>query len=424
MRKSNSSNAGFTLLELLVSAALLLILIVPLLSFMRFSQAARNTTVRVTDIEQNARAALITIGRDIENAGFSFAPSIPLVNSNFINTLTGATLAPSVISSNGQNIETTDNILTPIVPGNNLNQITLTNASGAPVINDTDQVTLFAVDQSFNNGLPIPGQINSGGGSGYQFTSSNNVTITDLYPGDFVLLNRNGIFAVGTVTSVTAGSSNSTVQLSTGDANGFNQAPRSASTNPITLQPGLALLNPNNTTDPPTTLYRFFAITYYVDRGGNLIRRERLAPPHTNTGGNNSLTSAAITPLGTTYTCGTNNTTCYVDNIIATGVEDMQFRYNVVDPSNLGLQGFISDPGRRGANSPTNGEPANRGNSPTYRLLDIRQVEVTLRVRASERDAQLRDPNNRKQGYLYRYGVTGTFNSRNFYNSDFRPLNN
>ena len=61
-----------------------------------------------------------------------------------------------------------------------------------------------------------------------------------------------------------------------------------------------------------------------------------------------------------------------------------------------------------------------RGNPPEFRLLDIRQVNVSIKVRSAERDTKLHDPYNKNQGYLYRFTLEGTFNTRNFYGSDFR----
>lgn len=380
MKVRPSQQYGFTLVELLIATLLLLILIGPLLSFMRAGQINRSATLRLSDVEQNARAAMLTISRDIENAGYNFAPTIDLGNSKIVNTLTGNSLGAN-------------NVLTPIIPGNNINQVRTVNSAGATVLNTTDQITLIGVDQAFNNGLPLPGQIDS---TGSKFTSD--VVFANLFPGDFVLLACNGRFAIGNVTSTAA----KVITMGASDSFGLNQP----NTGP------LSTLNPTNSSaNPPTILYKFFFITYYVDGNGNLIRREQLPPPHTDKGGNNSTAAATINPDSNLYTCAG---TCYVDNIIATGVEDLQFSYYLADPSATKVTGPIDDPGALGVT-------ANKGKSNLYRLLDIRQVNVSIKVRASVRDTKVRDPYNKNQGYLYRFSLEGTFNTRNFYGSDFRP---
>src|SRR5438093_423122 len=81
--------SGFTLIEMLVAMLLMLILIGPLLSFMRVAQVGRSTSIRLSDIAQNARAAMVSIGRDIQNAGHNLAPRIPLEASPILRPLNG-----------------------------------------------------------------------------------------------------------------------------------------------------------------------------------------------------------------------------------------------------------------------------------------------------------------------------------------------
>lgn len=401
---SKNKESGFSLVELLVSLALLLIILGPLLSFMKSAQDLRATSYRLTDVEQNARAALLLIGRDLQNAGYNFPPRINLPSTgNLITPLLGP-------SGNANSI----NNLYPIIPGNNLNLVNTTDSvNGATVTNSTDQITLIYTNQIFNNGLPIVGTVDQ---TGTQFTlipavspqppnvlSSANQSL--LYQGDFCVLNVGQSNAIGIVNTNT--SEGASVITFSGGA-------------------GLNTLNPQGLNNRLVTLYTFYFVTYFVDSRGNLIRREHLAPPHTTfVGDSGTLGSLALSPRSgpspvPTYGCGTGNT-CYFDNIIATGVEDLQFTYFLterrltVNGASL-TTGPVDDPGYYGS-------ATNQGTSNTeYRLSDIRRVNVSVKIRAQERDVKNKDPYNNKMGYLYRFSLDGSYNTRNFYGANYKPL--
>lgn len=384
MGDARKNQAGLTLIELLIAVVLLLLIIAPLLSFMRSAQNVRLTTNKLTDVAQNARAAMIVIGRDIQNAGYNFTPQVDVGASTILDPLMG-----------------TADIITPIVPGNNINLVNSVDSTGAAATNTTDQVSLLFTTQSFNNGLPLTGTITPAGSN-----FSSNVAFSGLYIDDFCVLSQNSTFAVGVVTNV----------LTNPDRIVF------ANSDPYNInQPGngpLSRLNPAPAVNNQTTLYKFSFVTYFVDGSGNLIRREQLPPPHTATGGGGaSMTPVALTPSNKTYQCkpgASNPKDCFVDNVIATGVEDLQFSYYLADPNGTGVAGPIDDPGRYGT--------GNGGSAPSYRLLDIRRIKVSIKVRAPERDYKLKDPYNNKEGYLYRFTLEGTFNTRNFYGSNYRPF--
>lgn len=388
MREAN----GFSLVELLVSMALMLILIVPLMSFMRAGQLARSSSLRLTDIEQNARAALQTIGRDIQNAGYNLAPNVPINSCDMFATLTGPALplpSPAYYFS-------------PVLPGNNLNLVRTQNSAGTTVTNTTDQITLIFVDQLFNNGLPLSGNVV---GNQFNVAGTPPADFDDLVSGDFVIMALGGNVALGRITGKTP-----TALVFGTESFGLNQ-PGAGPISAIASAPQAT---------GQVSLYKLNIITYYVDGNGNLIRREKLPPPHTRFGGYNSRTPAAIDPNTGTFSCGESATgTCYFDNVIATGVEDLQFSYYLFLPNgSTTVSGPVADPSYYGGGL---GAGANGSTSFPYRMLDIRQVNVSIRVRAAERDRQLKDPYNGRNGYLYRFALDTTFNTRNFYGSDFRP---
>lgn len=403
--KNRNAQRGFTLIELLIAAVLLLILIGPLFSFLRVGQANRSTTIRTTDVEQNARGAMIIMGRDITNGGFNFAPQIRLGTANLFNNLSGPP------SPQG------DYALTPLVPGNNLNQVRVgVDGGGMPVFNTTDQITLVTADQSFNNGLPLTGNYNIMGSTA-TFVVGGTQPLTGLFVGDLLYFNRGTVFAVGAITNINMASR--TITLTNTDPFQLNRFGIVSST-PTTLnQPLNDLALPINgiPIQPPILVYRFSFITFFVDVDGNLIRREILPPPHTVAGGNNVTTATQVSADGRTYNC---NGTCYYDNIIATGIEDLQFTYNIADPQPVaGVNAPIDDPGFNGRM--TNGTPS-PFNFP-YRLNDIREVNVSLKVRAADRDNKIKVTSttelDRGKGYLYRFALEGTFGVRNIFRTNF-----
>lgn len=383
MYSSLRKQRGFSLIEILVATVLLLILLVPLFSFLKIGQASRSLTVRTTEVEQNARAALSIISRDIVNAGYNFAPKIGLGNTTCLSTLTGIT--PSGVNMNSAPIY-------PIIPGNDLNLVKTTNSSGATVTNLTDQITLIFVDQGFNQGLPLSGTLNQ---TGTNFTNTAAMLPTNLFVGDLVILAGNSSFAIAYITGIAG----NVISFNVGDAYSINTG-QAATLNPSTF-PILPAL------PPPVTLYKFSFLTYFVDSDGNLIRRQKLPSPHTSPGGNNSRTTVMLTANSNPDPGCTG--TCYYDNVIATGIEDLQFTYLVTDPGNTGVIGPVPDPGFYGA-------AVNLGTAVTdYRLLDIREVNVSLKARAFERDNQIKDPHNSQLGYIYRFSADATVSTMNLY---------
>ncbi|KAF0250556.1 MAG: hypothetical protein FD167_36 [bacterium] len=384
---SKNKELGFSLVELLVGVALLLVILAPLLSFMKSAQDLRSTSYRLTDVEQNARAALLLIGRDLQNAGYNFPPKIDLTG--------GSNLVSPLLGTGGSAI----NNLYPLIPGNNVNRVDTTNSvNGAVVQNLTDQITLVYTNQIFNNGLPLVGRVNA---AGTQFTllAGNNFNSQSLlYTGDYCVLNTGQNNAIGIVNGNT--SSGGTIINFSGGA-------------------GLNTLDPQ-TLNRVVTLYNFYFVTYFVDSKGNLIRREHLSPPHTSAVGHTTFTPRTLSPETTTYSCGTGNV-CYYDNIIATGVEDLQFSYLLTERKLTTGGAFlttgpVNDPGFYGST-------ANQGvQSTEYRMLDIRRVNVSIKVRAQERDLKIKDPYNNKMGYLYRFSLDGSYNTRNFYGANYKPI--
>jgi prepilin-type N-terminal cleavage/methylation domain-containing protein len=135
------SQGGFTLLELLVSLAIFSIVTGTIYALLHVASSDRFTTNQRSEILQNARVAVATIGLDIQNAGYSFDRAIvPDDSLTFVGLPADA--------------DADEDRLFPIVPGNGLR---INELSGAA----TDVVSFASIDDGWNvdangNAQPLP----------------------------------------------------------------------------------------------------------------------------------------------------------------------------------------------------------------------------------------------------------------------------
>jgi type IV pilus assembly protein PilW len=129
------AQAGFTLLEMIVSVALFTVVTGAIYGLLRVGTSDRFTTNQRAELLQNARIALNAISADALNAGFDFPDE-------------GAQTGPGSLVLFGlpndplQNLDT----LRPVTARNNVNANSLNPTAGTL----TDQVTFTYVDDSFN----------------------------------------------------------------------------------------------------------------------------------------------------------------------------------------------------------------------------------------------------------------------------------
>lgn len=322
------SDAGFTIVELLVSLVIFMIVTGAIWGLLRVGTQLRSAGNQQVALAKGVRMALNLVGRDTYNAGFGY----PLRNTvvlpdNRISTLLGVPV----------DFDTTRDTIAPIIAGNN---ITLNTFNTAPNIR-TDQVTFLFKDTSFNlvgsgsSAAPQPLNINaatttSGGIDEIVPISGTNTScrVNDIY-----LITGNTGSTLGLATAL---SGTNKVQFSNGDVMGLNQTGTTGPLRAITV---------------PASMQRILMVTYFVTADGILTRRE-----YANT--------TPVLPA-----------VAFVDSPLVYGVENFQIQYIMDD-------GTVS-------NDPSAGPDGSAGtadDTPTN-LAAVRQVRYTVNVRSSELNA-------------------------------------
>lgn len=293
-QKPITSEAGFSLLELLISMVIFLVVTGSVFGLLQVAHKSRAIVSENTGLNKNVRLALNLVGRDTYNAGFGY----PLRNTvvlpdNRVGTLLGIPL----------DVDTSRDTVPPIIAGNN---ITLSTYNLTPNTR-TDQVTFFFKDNTFNpvGGVSQPLNINAattttGGIDEIVPLSGSNLTcrVNDIY-----LITGNTGSTLGLSTALSGINS---IQFSNGDLLTFNQTGVTGPLRSITV---------------PASIQRVIMVTYYVTPDGTLTRRDY----------------ANRTPA-----------VAFVDEPLVYGVENFQIRYvmddgTVSDNPSAGPNGIAGD---------------------------------------------------------------------------------
>jgi prepilin-type N-terminal cleavage/methylation domain-containing protein len=320
--------AGFSMLELLVSMVLFLVVSASVWGVMRVALASRMVVSEQVQLAKNVRLGLNLIGRDTYNAGYGY----PLGNTVVLpdNRISAALGIPV-------DTDTSRDTVPPIIAGNN---VTVDNWN--PVANTrTDQVTFLFKDTTFNvigsgaaavsTPLSINAATTTAGGIDeiVPLSGSNSACRTN----DLYLVTGNTGATIGVATALNG---TNKVQFSNGDVLGFNQTGATGPLRAITL---------------PASLQRVRMITYFVATDGTLTRREYVNAP---------VASPAV---------------AYADDPLVYGVEDFQIKY-VMD------NGSVTD-------NPSAGPDGVAGNADDTQanLAAVRQVRITISVRSTQLNA-------------------------------------
>jgi len=259
---------GFTMVEFLVATAISLVLIAAGVS--AFSDALRsNELVTLTaDMNDNLRASIDLITRDLVFAGTGVPPSGINIPSGSGITINRPNLTPTTFSGT---------VLPAVSLGTGLGPAVAVpdTLSSTPPGTPTDILTLLYDDNTWNQGenmdfAPINrtavgatpacnGTISSTGDSVTFDTACNDLTKArvPIQPGDLILFtNPSGVTAIQTVTVVN-GQQLSFKKNTSIDKFGFNQTGASQGT--------IAQLQSPPGTWPPITATRLFMVTYYLD---------------------------------------------------------------------------------------------------------------------------------------------------------------
>src|SRR5581483_3378397 len=272
---------GFTLVEMMIGAAIFIIVILAVLKLLEASRDARFTTTERSEMLRTARVALDTMGHDIVNAGVSYPNSGAMVPNGLLPTILGQTY----IDSDGVH-----DFMTPIISGDGVN--TVGSAS-------TDQLSLIFMDNTFNGGNAL--SISSASTSSSWMvinTAQSGVTNSVCTPGDLFLISGSTSSALGWLTGT---SSTDKLVFANTDPLNINQP---SQTNGV-LQ----------SVTYPASATRVDWIRYYVNSTGTLFRRVYGTP--TTRIGNGATTSS----------------TGFLDTPIADNVTDLQIKYTLSDNS-------------------------------------------------------------------------------------------
>ncbi len=325
MEVRNSTQAGFSLIEMIVALVLFLIVTGAIFGVMAVARQSRSVVNEQVPLNKNARIALNLLGRDTYNVGFGYPlKSTVVLPDNRVSTLLGIPV----------DVDTTRDTIPPIISGNNITLNTFNTTTGVR----TDQVTFLFKDTTFNlitgaGGIVVsqPLNINAATTTGgideiIPISGSNaNCRVNDIY-----LVTGNTGATLGVATALNGSNK---VQFSNGDPLNFNQTGSSGPLRGITT---------------PASMQRVLMVTYFVTADGTLTRREY----------------ANSTPA-----------VSFTDDPLVFGVEDFQIEYVMDD-------GTIS-------NNPSAGPDGIPGtvDDTQSNLAAIRQVRYTIRVRTTESSA-------------------------------------
>lgn len=325
--KNNSSESGFSLLELVISMVLFTVVTGSVFGLLQVARASRTIVSENTSLNKNVRLALNLLGRDTYNAGYGY----PLRNTvvlpdNRTSTLLGIP----------NDIDTSRDTVPPIIAGNNITLSTY-NPSNPSANIRTDQVTFLFKDTAFNlvGGVSQPLSINAA------TTTSGGIDEIVPIAGSNAACRVNDIYLISGGNGSTLGVSTALggtniIQFSNGDVLGFNQTGTSGPLRSITT---------------PAAIQRVKMVTYFVTADGILTRRE----------------FANATPVIPAV--------AYVDEPLVYGVQDFQIVYIMDDGST--------------SNNPTAGPDGIAGNADDTpaNLAAVRQIRFTVNIRSTEKNA-------------------------------------
>lgn len=264
---SQKKVAGFTLIELMISFALSLIILASTVQLFKSGVEASTFISQRTELQQNARAAINLISKDVSMAGAGIPPGGIQLASGGTATASkyGCDQAGTCYVMNHQ--YPTGNFFYGIIPGPNNG---VQNGAVIPATGGSaDSITVAYIDYSF----PLFKY-------GCRVTSATTIGLTAPVPapvpplpppnapgvglqlGDLVMVSSN----VGTVITEATTASATSVTLGSPDALNINEIGGAIG--------NLGYINSTNPGNVVCTAYRVFVVTYYIQvPGGNQAPR-------------------------------------------------------------------------------------------------------------------------------------------------------
>jgi len=289
--RSWRTQAGFTMLEMVVSMAIFTIVMGSIYALLHTMRGGRVNTSQRAEVLQGVRTALNSMGRDAINAGVGYPNTGALIPDNKL-TLVGG----------GSDSDTSLEFLTPVYAANNLNSVNGT---------ATDEVTFLYIDDTFNSGNSLPiSSIADSTGNNSVLTIQTGYNNTPCSLGDLYLITGNNASAIGMLTSK---SGTNTLNFESSDPLGINSPGSKSAIDPLIM---------------PASLLRLTWVTYYVaDEDGN------------GTG-----TGTLMRRVFGGYNSGNSTLINWVNQPLAFGVENMQIQYVLADGSVVDLPNSTTMP--------------------------------------------------------------------------------
>lgn len=253
--------AGYTMLELLVTLGTMLVISAASFALISSSLKFANTTYDATDAEQSLRSANEILHRDLTTAGDGLTGigTITLPKTFVQNYLT-QTPVVDLATPNYVNLSlvTSDDS----VPANTA---VPQSSPAVNVLTGTDRITMLTRDYDFNNGNGVTllaGTIAVVGGNTNLVVGAANIGL--FQAGEVYAIVSQNSAAFGTVTATVP--LTNTVVMANGDALGLNQTGVGTPISSVSsIVAGLSTQN--------VTILRFQAIHYFVNANNLLIRR-------------------------------------------------------------------------------------------------------------------------------------------------------
>ncbi len=252
--RNNKQQAGFSIMELMVTIVILLIVMSAVFALMRGTIQTANTNYEVTSAEQNLRNSQEYITRDVLTVGDGLfgVPHIWLPTQFVTDYLT--VRSDSEIDPTNRGYVGIGSVISDfdIPAGTNVKDAN----PATTVLPRTDRITMFAVDAEFSAiDLPIGSTNYSNGSITIPPTRIGDFTVGEIY---FLTNGATGVY--GTITSIDSGANK--IFWAEGDDLGLNYFGESGNLATGTRE-GL----------DSATLKRINIKHYFVDADGKLIRR-------------------------------------------------------------------------------------------------------------------------------------------------------
>jgi Tfp pilus assembly protein PilV len=333
-RSSNRSELGFTMIELLMALVVTIVIVGGGLLVFTNSVQSSTRSMKYSDIQTEARAALSQITRDLSQAG----TGVPLNGIAIPSTTTGGA-NPNFSCDTNQCYTAVDN---PFTQGL-LYKVTPGNAIGPTISEPSDAIKVVYVDPTLNWAGVQASAIAPNGGS-VTMPAGTVPAVNDpavgITPGDVMLLQNVYGSAVGVVTAVAG-------QVISFGADPLNINQLAAPSGNVKA---LGTPGTNPLTYPATQVSRLIMVTYFIQSfvgpdgpDARIMRQIGSHPPIP----------------------------------IAEHIEDLKFTYDVVDPISNALT--------------ANSLNAVIGTPPVSQPNQIRKVNISITARAPRKEATTGD---------------------------------